>query len=66
MVEGCEGMVSNVYLSAAITMLEAASALNSGSQLCRKASRSFIIWRTLLAFTSANESSIARLQTSAL
>ena len=48
--------------SAAMTMLDAQSALNSGSHVSRNESSSFIMTRTFDPFTNANDSAIARLQ----
>lgn len=54
--------LTKTYFSAAWTMLEHVSALNSGSQVSRNCSNSFIIPRIFPELIRANESSIARLQ----
>ena len=50
------------YLSAAMTMFDAQSALKSGSHFSRKNSSSLTMLRMLLLLTSAKHSSIARLE----
>ena len=54
--------INFTHFSAAVTILEQQSALNSGSQVSKKCKSSFIIPRMLLLFTRANDSSIARLK----